>query len=80
MNYRKFVTYNVVGGILWVWSMVLLGFFLGRNIPNLEKHIHIVILIVVFLSILPGIIEFWKARRKKPQPAAPLAQPAPDED
>jgi membrane-associated protein len=63
MTYRKFVFYNIAGGVLWVWSMILLGFFLGRSIPNLDKHIHYVIVVVVFLSILPGIIEFWRARR-----------------
>jgi membrane-associated protein len=63
MNYSKFVFYNIAGGVLWVWSMILLGFFLGRSIPNLDKHIHYVIVVVVFLSILPGIIEFWRARR-----------------
>jgi len=63
MNYRKFVTYNILGGLLWVWSMVLLGYFLGRSIPDLDKHIHYVIVVVVFLSILPGIIEFLRARR-----------------
>jgi membrane-associated protein len=63
MNYRRFVTFNVAGGVLWVFSTVLLGYFLGRSIPDLDKHIHYVIVVVVFLSILPGIIEVWKARR-----------------
>jgi membrane-associated protein len=80
MNYHKFVTYNIVGGILWVWSCVLLGYFLGRAIPNLDKYIHYVIAIVIFLSILPGIIEFWKAhRRKKEEAPVPLA-PRPAEE
>ncbi len=67
MSYRKFATYNVIGGVAWVTSMTLLGFFLGTAIPNIDKHIHLVIAIVVFLSILPGIIEFIKERRKATQ-------------
>jgi membrane-associated protein len=61
MEYRKFVAYNVVGGLTWVWGLTLAGYGLGRSIPNIEKNIHLVIAIVIFLSILPGIIEFAKA-------------------
>ena len=64
MNYRNFVTYNVVGGVLWVWSTALLGYSLGRVVPDIDKHIHKVIVVVVFLSLLPAIIEFWRARRE----------------
>jgi len=63
MDYRRFVTFNVVGGILWVWSTALLGYSLGRVVPDIDRHIHLVILVVVFLSLLPAIIEFWRARR-----------------
>ena len=64
MHYGRFVAYNVFGGLLWVWSMVLIGFFLGSAIPNVNRHIHIIIVVVVFLSILPGIIEVARQRRK----------------
>jgi membrane-associated protein len=64
MDYRKFVTFNVVGGILWVWSTSLLGYSLGRVVPDIDRHIHIVIVVVVFLSLLPGVYEYWKARRE----------------
>jgi membrane-associated protein len=63
MTYRKFATYNVVGGAVWVLSMVLLGYFLGGTFPELGKHIEKVIIVVVFLSVLPGIIAWWRARR-----------------
>ena len=55
MNYKRFVTYNVVGGVMWVFGMVLLGYSLGSMIPNITRHIHWVIAIVVFLSILPSV-------------------------
>lgn len=63
MTYRKFAVYNIVGGALWVLSMCLTGYFLGGTFPQLGKHIEKVIIVVVFLSILPGIIAWWRARR-----------------
>ncbi len=74
MDYRKFVTFNVAGGIGWVFSMVLAGYTLGSVIPNIDKYLHYVIAIVVFLSILPAIVEWLRVRRK-----APL-EPQPDAD
>jgi membrane-associated protein len=65
MNYRRFVTFNIVGAILWVWSMVLIGYLLSSAIPGIDKHIHIVIAVVIFLSILPPIIEVLRNRRKE---------------
>ena len=64
MNYRRFVSFNVIGGFAWVVSMTFIGYFLGQ-FPWVRKNIEIVILIVVFLSILPGIIAFGKEWLKK---------------
>ncbi|MBZ5495413.1 MAG: VTT domain-containing protein [Acidobacteriia bacterium] len=72
MKYRRFVTYNVVGGVLWVWSMLLAGFFLSSAIPDVDRHIHMVIVIVVFLSVLPAVIEVLRNRGRKravPEPS-----------
>jgi len=77
MNYRRFLSIDIFGGVLWVWSMVLIGYSLGSAIPNVDKHIHIVIAIVVFLSILPGIIGALRQRRQKA--AMPIAV-QPDEE
>jgi membrane-associated protein len=66
MNYRRFLSFNVFGGVFWVASMTGIGYFLGR-IPGVREHIEVVIVIVVFLSILPGIIAFgreWMKRRR----------------
>jgi membrane-associated protein len=68
MNYRRFLSYDVFGGFLWVWSMVLIGYFLGSAVPNVEKNIHIVIAVVVFLSILPAVIEAIRHRNQEVQP------------
>jgi len=62
MTYRNFATYNIVGGILWVMSMTLTGYFLGLAVPDLEKHIHIVVAVVIFLSLLPALIAWGKAK------------------
>lgn len=66
MAYRQFLSFNVIGGFLWVLSMTSIGYFLGRTIPDVEKHLHLIVAIVIFISFLPVIIEGWKARRKKP--------------
>ena len=77
MKYQSFVFYNVMGGLLWVWSMLFTGYFLGRHIPGIDEHIELVILVVVFLSILPGIIHYYKERnRPVPVPAAAPGTPA----
>jgi membrane-associated protein len=64
MNYRRFVSFNIFGGILWVCSLILLGYSLGSVIPDIDSHIHLVIVVVIFLSILPGILEAVRHRRK----------------
>jgi membrane-associated protein len=72
MDYRRFWIYNLVGGVVWIWSMLLVGYFLGSRFPGIDKHLELVILIVIFLSILPGIISWLRARRAAP--AAPDAR------
>ena len=64
MRYRKFIAYNVFGGILWVLTMTLAGYFLGTFIPNIQERIHLVIAIVIVLSLLPAIIKFFRDRAK----------------
>jgi membrane-associated protein len=64
MRYRKFIAYNVFGGILWVLSMTLAGYFLGTLIPNIQERIHLVIAVVIVLSLLPAIIKFFSERTK----------------
>jgi membrane-associated protein len=64
MNYRRFVTYNIAGGVFWVFSTSLLGYGLGRSIPSIDRYLHYVIAVVIFLSILPSVFE-WRKHRKK---------------
>ena len=70
MTYRKFAIYNIAGGIGWVTSMTLIGYFLGQAVPNIEEHIHIVVAVVIFLSLLPGIIAFLRAKAQSRAAAA----------
>ncbi|MCA1579205.1 MAG: VTT domain-containing protein [Acidobacteria bacterium] len=70
MPYRKFVVFNVVGGFLWVFSMVLAGYYLGTLLReklgiNLDEHIEWVVIIVVLLSLTPPIYEYLKSRLEK---------------
>jgi len=73
MPYLRFATFNVVGGAAWVFSMSMLGFVLGSTFPEVGKHIEKVIIIIVFLSILPGIIQWWRSRSQPSAPTPPVA-------
>lgn len=64
MNYGTFLTYNVVGAILWVVGITLAGYFLG-NIPIVKDNFSKVVLLIIVVSILPIIFEFLKERFKK---------------
>jgi membrane-associated protein len=67
MPYRTFVVYNIIGGFLWVFTMILGGFFLGRAFPFLREHLEIVVIVIVLLSLIPAVIEIIKSRRKNTQ-------------
>jgi membrane-associated protein len=74
MPYRRFAVYNIVGGFLWVFSMVFAGYFLGSAVENafgikLEDHIEKVVIVVVLLSLLPPLYEYLKSRREKARAA-----------
>jgi len=63
MTYRKFLAYNVIGGVLWIFSLTLAGYFFG-NIPVVRKNFSLVIMAIVVISILPGVIEYLRQRGK----------------
>ena len=65
MPYRRFAMFNVIGAASWVLSMTLIGYFLGTAFPEVTKRMELVIIIVVLLSITPGIIEWLRARRRR---------------
>ncbi|MEP7136378.1 MAG: DedA family protein [Chloroflexota bacterium] len=63
MSYTYFITYNFVGGIVWVLLFTLTGFFFG-NIPFVQKNFEFVIIAIILVSVVPMGIEWWKARRE----------------
>jgi membrane-associated protein len=65
MEYRRFAMFNVTGAILWIGLFVYAGYFFG-NIPAVEHNFTLVIMAIVLLSILPGIIEYIRHRRRQP--------------
>jgi membrane-associated protein len=64
MQYRRFLFYNVAGGVGWVVSMSWAGYLLGRTVPNISRHIHILVIVVIVLSCVPIAIELYRERRK----------------
>jgi membrane-associated protein len=67
MDYRRFISFNVFGGIFWVTSMTGIGYFIGDRFP-----LKFVVPIVIFISILPGIIEYIRHRRRAAKVSSPL--------
>jgi|SRR3984885_775106 membrane-associated protein len=65
MSYWRYLTYDVVGGFLWIWSMVLVGYTLGRTVPNVDKKIHYIIAGVIVVSLIPAVYHAWKVRSPK---------------
>ena len=66
MEYRRFVFYNVAGGVGWVTTMTWAGYLLGRMIPNVSRYIHVVVGIVIVLSVIPIAVEIVRERRRRP--------------
>jgi membrane-associated protein len=62
MSYRRYLAYDIAGGFLWVWSMVLVGYTLGRTVPNVDRKIHFIIAGVIVISLMPAAYHAWKAR------------------
>jgi membrane-associated protein len=75
MPLKAYTAYNVLGAIAWIWSMLFIGHFLGRMVPGIDKHIEPMILVIIALSLLPGLIS-WRRERAKAA-TAPRAVPDP---
>ena len=70
MKYRRFAIFNIAGGIGWVASMTLTGYFLGTLVPGVRDYIEYVIAIIIFLSVLPIIIKYLQHRRESRKASA----------
>jgi membrane-associated protein len=73
MKYSTYLTFDIVGGAVWIGSMVLGGYIAGSRIPNIGKYIHVIIGVIILLSILPPIIGLLKARSAVKGPGAGTA-------
>ncbi|MGA7992607.1 MAG: DedA family protein [Thermoanaerobaculia bacterium] len=69
MSYGTFIAYNVFGGVAWVAICVFSGYFFG-NIPFVKKNFSLVVLAIIGISVLPIVLEWWKARRVRGDAAA----------
>jgi membrane-associated protein len=68
MPYGYFITWNLIGGITWVSTFTVLGFFFG-NIPFVQKNFELVIVAIILISLIPAVVEGLKARREAKQPS-----------
>lgn len=64
MTYKKFISYNIIGGLAWVAIFLFLGFFFG-NLPFVQKHFEFVVIAIVLISVLPAVVEYFKERARK---------------
>jgi len=69
MNYLQFAAYNLIGAVLWIWSFLLAGYFLATRVPGVEKHLHLIVIGVIIVSVMPivikGAAEYRKARASR---------------
>ena len=67
MQYRKFVTFNVVGGFIWAVGVTSLGYVLGKRFPGIADNLLYVSIIIIAISVLPMVVELVKHRRDQRQ-------------
>lgn len=63
MRYRTFLTFNLIGGAIWTFGLVSGGYYLGKLIPNADRYLLPIVLVIIFSSITPGILHWWRARQ-----------------
>ncbi|SCG79730.1 membrane-associated protein [Micromonospora echinaurantiaca] len=78
MNYRTFVTYNVIGGILWGTGVTVLGYFLGQ-IPFVKANIELILIAIVGISVVPIVVELLRARMAAKRGTTPQERAAAEE-
>lgn len=70
MDYRIFLTYNIIGALLWGTSLLGLGYSVGSLFPNVGRYLEWIIIGIIFLSVLPIVIEYLKSRKNKAETSA----------
>ncbi len=79
MTYKRYLLFDIAGGFLWVWGMVLLGYTLGRTVPNVDHKIHYIIAAVIVASFMPAAYHAWKSKSKSKSKDRGLAEPVPED-
>jgi membrane-associated protein len=64
MHYPTFVFYNVIGGLAWIWSMLLTGYYIVKMVPGLEAQVEKLVIGIIIVSVMPGIVGWWRSRKK----------------
>lgn len=64
MNYSRFIFYNIFGGVLWCAIFIFLGYFFG-NLPFVKKNFELVIIVIILISLLPPVVEYFQSKRAK---------------
>ena len=65
MRYRDFIFYNIFGALLWAVGVTLAGYFLGSLIPDVDKYLIPIILLIIIVSALPTLVHFWQDYRQQ---------------
>ena len=63
MRYSTFLFYDVIGGLAWIWSMLLTGYYVVKLVPGLEAHVEQLVIGIILVSVTPGAIGWWRSRR-----------------
>ena len=63
MNYRTFISFNVLGGLIWTFGLTLLGYSLGTLIPDVDKYLLPIILIIIVVSLLPSLLHIYQEHK-----------------
>jgi len=63
MEYKTFVRFNLIGGFIWSWGMIIGGYLLGKTIPNIDKYLLPIILIIIVASFIPAAVEYFKNKK-----------------
>lgn len=79
MRYRRFLAYSLVGGMTWISTFTLAGYFFG-NIPAVKENFTIVIFVIILISVLPAVIEYFKHRQSTKTPKAKNISVAPKKE
>ncbi len=64
MEYRTFLAFNIIGGVLWGTLLLFAGYFAGQYIPNADHYLEWIIMGIIVLSVLPIAVEYYRARKK----------------